>query len=93
MKYKASRFFNNRECEYFPCHKGLDEEDFNCLFCYCPLFALGEKCGGNYKFFNGVKDCSDCIKPHIPDTYDEIVERFGEIVEAMKAIQSIDKQR
>ncbi|MGN1180093.1 MAG: cysteine-rich small domain-containing protein, partial [Suilimivivens sp.] len=27
----SHRFFENRECKYFPCHKGL--EDFNCLFC------------------------------------------------------------
>lgn len=32
----SHRFFENRECKYFPCHKGL--EDFNCLFCYCPLY-------------------------------------------------------
>lgn len=36
-KYK---FYQNKECEYFPCHKGTDSENFNCLFCYCPLYAL-----------------------------------------------------
>ena len=29
------KFFQNKKCEYFPCHKGIPEEDFNCLFCYC----------------------------------------------------------
>ena len=24
------KFFQNRQCEYFPCHKGIPEEDFNC---------------------------------------------------------------
>ena len=38
------KFFQNKKCEYFPCHKGIPEEDFNCLFCYCPLYTLG-KCG------------------------------------------------
>ena len=38
---KHYSFFSNRECEYFPCHKGADPENFNCLFCYCPLYALG----------------------------------------------------
>ena len=33
-------FFQNRECEYFPCHKTSRPEDFNCLFCYCPLLSL-----------------------------------------------------
>lgn len=32
------RFFQNKECEYFPCHKTENEEEFNCLFCYCPLY-------------------------------------------------------
>ena len=38
-------FFQNRACEYFPCHETDDPEHFNCLFCYCPLYALGELCG------------------------------------------------
>ena len=43
-------FFQNRACEFFPCHKGADAENFNCLFCYCPLYALGRKCGGNFRY-------------------------------------------
>ena len=42
-------FFSNKKCEYFPCHKVSDkiaEEDFNCLFCYCPLY-LKKGCPGN----------------------------------------------
>ena len=46
---KHFSFFCNKECEYFPCHKGADVENFSCLFCYCPLYALGKECGGNYK--------------------------------------------
>lgn len=34
------KYFAHRECEYFPCHAGADADDFNCLFCYCPLYAL-----------------------------------------------------
>ena len=45
---KHYSYFSNKECEYFPCHKGADPENFNCLFCYCPLYALGDKCGGNF---------------------------------------------
>ena len=33
----SSRYFCNKECEYFPCHPGADPEHFNCLFCYCPM--------------------------------------------------------
>ena len=42
------RFFQNRECEYFPCHKTAKEDSFNCLFCFCPLYALGRRCGGSF---------------------------------------------
>ena len=78
------KFFSHRECEYFPCHKGADPERFNCLFCYCPLYLLGEKCGGSFRILaNGRKDCSDCLYPHIPENYDRIRERYGEIERAM----------
>ena len=38
--------FTHRECEYFPCHPGAEPDNFNCLFCYCPLYPLGAACGG-----------------------------------------------
>lgn len=79
MSYK---FFQNKACEYFPCHQGADPERFNCLFCFCPLYALGEKCGGNYRYTeDGIKDCSDCRVPHVPENYDKICGRFAEIAE------------
>ena len=62
---KHYSFFQNRDCEFFPCHEGVPEEDFNCLFCYCPLYALGEKCGGGYVYTEkGVKSCERCAFPH-----------------------------
>ncbi|MCL1901744.1 MAG: cysteine-rich small domain-containing protein, partial [Firmicutes bacterium] len=30
-------FFQNKECQYFPCHKVDNIEKFNCLMCFCPL--------------------------------------------------------
>ena len=27
---KGYQFFQNRQCEYFPCHEVEKEEDFNC---------------------------------------------------------------
>ena len=27
------RFFQNLNCEYFPCHKVNDVKNFNCMFC------------------------------------------------------------
>ena len=40
-------WFQNRACEYFPCHDDVAEEEFNCLFCYCPLYRA-ENCGGAF---------------------------------------------
>ena len=47
---KGYQFFQNRQCEYFPCHEVEKEEDFNCLFCYCPLYQK-ERCLGIPPFF------------------------------------------
>lgn len=73
-------FFSHTGCEFFPCHKTGVPEDFNCLFCYCPLYALGEDCGGNFSYTEkGVKDCSACMIPHKRDNYAYIIGRFPEI--------------
>ena len=76
----AYQFFQNRACEYFPCHNGLEEKDFNCLFCYCPLYALGDRCGGNFRYTDsGVKDCTNCSFPHRRENYRAVLKRFPEI--------------
>ena len=36
---KEFSYFSHRKCEFFPCHKNADENNFNCLFCYCPLYT------------------------------------------------------
>ena len=75
------KFFQHRECEFFPCHETKDPENFNCLFCYCPLYALGETCGGNFTYTeNGVKDCSRCMVPHKRAGNEYIMNKFGEIM-------------
>ncbi|MBP3634161.1 MAG: cysteine-rich small domain-containing protein [Oscillospiraceae bacterium] len=79
------RYFQHKECEYFPCHKGADRDNFSCLFCYCPLYALGENCGGSFTYLpNGIKDCSHCLVPHKKENYDKINERFAEVAEIAK---------
>ena len=76
------KFYQNKDCQFFPCHEKADPETFNCLFCYCPLYALGEKCGGNYKVLGGIcKDCSDCLVPHKPENYEYITGKYDEIME------------
>ena len=80
MPENSYKYFHNDKCIYFPCHTGADPERFNCLFCYCPLFALGDKCGGNPVYLhNGIKDCSHCLLPHLPDSYDYITGKFSEL--------------
>ena len=67
-------FFQNRTCEYFPCHEGVDADSFNCLFCYCPLYALGEACGGDFRYTqSGVKDCTACTRLHEGDAGVQLV--------------------
>lgn len=79
------RYFQNKECEYFLCHGGADPENFNCLFCYCPLYALGDQCGGAFTYTEqGIKDCSKCLKPHRPESYDGIMEKMPQLLSLVK---------
>lgn len=75
-------FFQNRQCEFFPCHATKDPENFNCLFCYCPLYALGRDCGGSCRYtLDGVKDCSGCLFPHRRENYPLVLEKFRLLAE------------
>lgn len=79
MKQKESAFFSHKKCEAFPCHKTCDPDNFNCLFCYCPLYFTGADCGGDFKILpDGVKDCSLCALPHSRDNYRYITNRLKE---------------
>ena len=73
---KSYAYFENRECEYYPCHKGV--EGINCLFCYCPLYSRIH-CPGNYRYIevNGkkIKECTDCTFPHKSENY-EVIMKF-----------------
>ncbi|HML35976.1 MAG TPA: cysteine-rich small domain-containing protein [Bacillota bacterium] len=81
---KNFSFFSNKACEYFPCHKTGKKEEFNCLFCYCPLYPLQDRCGGNFSYSHGIKDCSGCMLPHQKRSYGYIMSKFGEIAEIAK---------
>ncbi|HBA69321.1 MAG TPA: metal-binding protein [Lachnospiraceae bacterium] len=67
-------FFENKECEYFPCHDGL--EYFNCLFCYCPLYGK-KHCPGNPEWMKKneeeIKVCTNCTFPHRPENYEAVI--------------------
>lgn len=70
----SSRFFANKECEFYPCHNC--EEDINCLFCYCPLYSL-KHCPGQYEIIKRgdveIKSCMNCSFPHKAENYDIIM--------------------
>lgn len=75
---KHYTFFQNRECEFFPCHKTENEDDFNCLFCFCPLYSMGKDCGGAFTLTSsGVKDCSACLFPHRRENYEKVIEKLS----------------
>jgi len=67
---------------HFPCHDMGGNADFNCLFCYCPLYALGEKCGGIFTWVEHedikLKICTDCYLPHQPEYYDTVINNLNE---------------
>lgn len=78
-------FFQHRQCEYFPCHAGADPETFSCLMCFCPLYALGDRCSGNFHYTeSGVKDCSACLRPHKRENYDAIMRQIGKVIDLAK---------
>ena len=78
---KNYKFFQNRACEMFPCHKTDDPENFNCLFCFCPLYLSGEKCGGNFHYTEkGAKSCINCTFPHKKENYDALMAKLRAIL-------------
>ena len=84
-------YFQNKDCAFFPCHD-CDNEFFNCLFCYCPLYALGDKCGGNFVYLDGgIKDCSNCLVPHKENGYAYIISKYPEVAELAQKNRSEDK--
>lgn len=75
------KFNQHLKCEFFPCHKGVANEVFNCLFCYCPLYLLKDECGGDYQMNNGIKDCTHCKKPHDENSYAYIMSKMKLVIE------------
>ena len=73
----GSSFFSNTECEYYPCHKNAEDGKFNCLFCYCPLYPFGERCGGKFEYTEkNIKSCENCLLPHIPQNYEKVLKNL-----------------
>ena len=75
------RYFENRECQYYPCH---EMEHVNCLFCYCPLNHM-EHCLGTPEYIEVkgeiIKDCSKCTFPHEAKNYDAMMDILSKGIE------------
>ncbi|MBZ0157060.1 MAG: cysteine-rich small domain-containing protein [Alphaproteobacteria bacterium] len=84
----TSEFFSNHTCKYFPCHE-TDSTQFNCIFCYCPMYFV-RNCLGRPRFITSdnktVKDCSGCDYPHRPENYRKII---GYLIEVIKAGETV----
>lgn len=77
------KYFCNKDCQYFPCHDIPEDGNFNCMFCYCPLYPLGRYCGGNFKYIgvnDQIKDCSACNFPHKAESYESIMSRVQSMI-------------
>lgn len=76
---QSHKYFENRDCKYYPCHEGLEE--INCLFCYCPLYSFS--CPGDYTLIRKedrvIKNCRGCTFPHKPENYDRLMELIREL--------------
>lgn len=80
---KHYKYMVNKQCEYYPCHKEIPEEQYNCLFCYCPFYFRDKPCpqdkeGGQARTFTTksgkkMRDCSKCLWIHQRENYDEIL--------------------
>ena len=85
MKVDSAKHFTNKSCKYYPCHGIENAENFNCLFCYCPLYVLGDKCGGNFRYTDeGTKDCMNCTIPHGEGGYEHVMGHIREITDMVR---------
>lgn len=66
--------FQNKSCEFWPCHSEAEMDGMGCMSCYCPLYFIA--CPGNYtRLPDGRKDCSQCTIIHRKGGWD-IVQQY-----------------
>ena len=80
MMSENFKFFQNSKCEFFPCHKINNPDEFNCLFCYCPLYMLKDECGGNFTYKNDIKNCTFCTVPHLKGGYEHVMSKMKQVI-------------
>jgi len=91
---RAHSFFEHRDCDYFPCHSDL-KGPFNCIFCFCPLYPFLCEEHGSPRFIEKedgvIKDCSGCLFPHRPESYDVILQFLAEGRNGIKGTQGNER--
>ena len=93
MSKNSYHFFCNHDCDYYPCHENINPDELNCLFCFCPLY-FNNSCGGNFEILsNGVKDCSKCIFPHLPNNYPAMIEKVQKINDTIATVRRAENGR
>lgn len=55
------KFFENLGCKYYPCHSGIKKGEFNCLYCFCPIFVVCKR--------HSKSGCEFCKVPHDKGSY------------------------
>ena len=82
---QSSNYFENRKCEYFPCHKNInpDIQGFNCQFCRCPYYnaivcpGLVDGSVKKIQIRDGeYKDCTECLFPHMYSNREKLASTF-----------------
>lgn len=92
MRENDFNYFQNVDCRFFPCHDTVPKADFNCLFCYCPLYHYAD-CGGTYRISeHNVKDCSKCTRNHDKDSWKYVVGRLRQHNEYVVKFNEIKKK-
>ncbi len=85
MAEKHYDFFQNRLCEYYPCHPVQTPRPSAACFATVRSTPWVTGCGGNFHYTpNGIKDCTHCLRPHIRENYSKILEKMPEILELAK---------
>ena len=83
------KFFQNKECEWFPCHSTYCKEKFSCLMCYCPLYNFND-CGGNYDVLEMDTIVDDDV---LSVTRFDLDDKFNEIILENNFISSAELEQ
>ena len=78
---KEYSYFSHKKCEFFPCHKNADPDDFKLSVLLLPAICLGEKCGGNFRYTEReLKTAQNCMLPHKRKNYGYVTGKYQELL-------------